>query len=149
MSDQLPALVSTQEQDQISRLLLAWLNEYPGLPVTAINYEFLAEGQTGMALSVIQGAYKTKRYLRGRYEAQYQFKVIYRLQPSSTGTRLKADEFLDTFGDWAVNRKDLPMVGAGKKVVRLTVNSRSALFGRYENGDEDHQILMTMDYISM
>lgn len=151
MSDtqKLPVMVSTQEQDQISRVLLSWLNEFPDKPAQ-INYEALADDRTGMALSVIQGTYKTKQYIRDKYEARYQFKIIYRLKPgNSNDNRLSADELLDALGDWAASRKDLPVLGGGKTVVKITVNSRSAMFGRYENGDEDHQILMTMDYVSM
>lgn len=149
MNDKLPVLVSNEEQERISRTMLVWLNEFPDKPVN-INYEYLPDDQPGMALSVIQGAFKTKQYLRGRYEASYQFKIIYRLQPgNSNNNRLRADEILDAMADWAVNRKDLPDIGDGKTVLRITVNSRSTLFGRYENGDEDHQVLMTMDYMSV
>lgn len=148
MNERLPVMVSNEEQENISRSLLIWLNEYPDKPVN-INYEYLYDDQPSMALSVIQGAYKTKQYLRGRYEGSYQFKVIYRLQPSnSNNNRLRADEILDALADWAANRKDFPDIGPGKTVKQIIVNSRSAMFGRYENGDEDHQVLMTLDYIS-
>lgn len=141
------AMVSASEQDQVSRVLLSWLNEYPDKPVTVINYEFLDEGKPSMALSTIQGAYKTRRYILGGYEAEYQFKVIYRARPgNSNNNRLKADELLDAFADWATSRADVPVLGDGIRFRRLETNSRSSLYGRYENGDEDHQILMTMTY---
>ena len=139
-------LVTAMEQDKISRVLLSWLNEYPGLPVR-INYEFLGDGVPSMALSSIQGATKTKRYITGGYDAQYQFKLIYRVQPGvSNDSRLSADEDLDAIGDWACSRADLPDLGVGISCLRIESNARSSLFGRYENGDEDHQILMTMTY---
>lgn len=141
------SLVAAEEQDKLSRRLLSWLNEYPGLPAGAIGYEFLREGVPSMALSTIQGAYKTRQYVLGGYEAQYQFKILYRLQPGgSDNNRLKADELLDRLGDWAAARGDLPDFGEGIRCRRIAVDSRSSLFGRYENGDEDHQILMTMTY---
>lgn len=139
-------LVTAMEQDKISRILLYWLNEYPDLPAS-INYEFLSSGEPSMALSTIQGATKTKRYITGGYEAQYQFKVIYRAQPGdSNDGRLRADETLNDLGDWACTNPDLPDLGVGISCLRIETNARSSLFGRYENGDEDHQILMTMTY---
>lgn len=142
-----PVAVPKSEQDTISRQLLIWLNEFPNKPVKTINFEFLPGDQPGMALSTVQGAFKTKNYMRGRYRAEYQFKVVYRLQPgNSNNNRLGADELLDELGDWASNRLDKPKLGGQLKVIDIECNTRSSLFGRYENGDEDHQIFMTMHY---
>lgn len=139
-------LVSAVEQDQISRMLLVWVNQFPDKPVPTINYEFLKDGEPSMALSTIQAAVKLRSYITGGYQAQYQFKVIYRVQPSTNNDRLKADELLDNLGDWVTGRKDLPDLGAGIKCTKVESTTRSSLFGRYENGDEDHQILMNMIY---
>lgn len=140
------SLVSSGEQEQISRLLLAWLNQFPDKPVTLINYEFLKDVGPSMALSTIQAAYKTRKYITGGYQAQYQFKVIYRVQPSTNNDRLKADELLNSLGDWASAREDLPVLGDGIRCLKVEATTRSSLFGRYDNGDEDHQILMNMFY---
>lgn len=144
--------VSATESDQVSRKLLVWLNQYTGFPagVRSIDFEYLGEDKPCMALSTIQGAYKTISYITGSYEAQYQFKLIYRSQPSSNGDRLKMDEILDRMADTAVFRaieeNDPPDIGEGLEVTALSCDTRSGFFGRYENGDEDHQILMTMEY---
>ena len=39
-----------------------------------------------------------------------------------------------------------PFIGEGKRVIRIEPTTRSSLFAVYENGDEDHQILMKMNY---
>lgn len=141
------SLVPAGEQDRISRVLLGWLNEYPEKPVSVINFEFVSDGEPGMALSTIQAAYKIRNYILGGYQAQYQFKIIYRVQPgNSNNKRLQADEILNAMGDWASERKDLPNLGDGIRCLKIEANTRSSLFGRYENGDEDHQILMNMFY---
>lgn len=142
--------VPSYEQEQVSRGLLAWLNQHPDFPagIRRFDFEFLEADKPCMALSTIQGTYITKRYVGGDYRAEYQFKLIYRDQPTTNGDRLKMDEVLDAIGDWAAHRRDRPDIGAGKQVQRVTVNARSSLFGRYDNGDEDHQILMTMTYYS-
>lgn len=133
------------EEDKVTRALLSWLNEYPDKPET-INFEYLEDDAPSMAMSLIQGVYKTRRYILGGYEAECQFKLIYRLQPSNNNQRLAADETLNAIADWATTRPDGPEIGYGRKFRRMVSNTRAALFGRYENGDEDHQILMTMTY---
>lgn len=142
--------VPSYEQEQVSRGLLTWLNQYQYFPpgVKRFDFEFLEEDKPCMALSTIQGTYITKRYVGGDYMAEYQFKLIYRSQPTTNGERLKMDEVLDAIGDWAAHRRDKPDIGENKQLQRIVVNARSSLFGRYDNGDEDHQILMTMTYYS-
>ena len=99
-----------------------------------------------MALSTIQGAYKIKQYITGGYLAQYQFELIYRAQPQDNNDRLHMDEILNALGDWAVNCNEKPNLGPGRTVRSIACDARSSLYGRYENGDEDHQILMTLKY---
>lgn len=130
--------------------MLAWLNTFPDKPVDLIRFEFLPADTAAMALSTIQAAYIVKKYILGGYQAEYQFKVIYRMKPgNSNDKRLKADEILNALGDWAelfggVNND--PFIGEGKRVIRIEPTTRSSLFAMYENGDEDHQILMKMNY---
>ena len=99
-----------------------------------------------MALSTIQAAYIVRKYILGGYQAEYQFKVIYRMKPgNSNDKRLKADELLNAFGDWSANETP-PDIGDGRRVIRIEPTTRSSLFAVYENVDEDHQILMKMNY---
>lgn len=138
--------VSQAETDNVSRSVLSWINRYPEKPVRLIEFEDLEAGKPSMALSTIQGAYKIKTYIYGGYLAQYQFKIVYRVQPSSNNDRLAADEVLNNLGDWLSSSGDLPEIGNSKKVVQVVFDARSSVFGAYDNGDEDHQILMTMTY---
>lgn len=148
-------LVAAEEEDKISRNVLIWLNTFPdipdavlaGNPMTPINFEFLTDNRPCMALSTIQAPYITKRYILGGYEAEYQFKVIYRIIPGATSSpdkRLKADELLDRLGDWVSRGK--PDLGPGIRALKVEATTRSSLFAMYENGDEDHQILMKLTY---
>lgn len=137
--------VSAAEEDQVSRKLLVWLNTYAELPVDIIRFEFLPADTSAMAMSTIQAAYIVRRYITGGYVAEYQFKIIYRVKPrNSNDKRLKAEELLNAIGDWATGKR--PDIGTGKRVVSLEPTTRSSLFAVYENGDEDHQILMKMNY---
>ena len=142
---QVKKAVSAAEEYQVSRKLLVWLNTYPEKPVDLIRFEFLPSDTTAMAMSTIQAAYILKKYILGGYKAEYQFKLIYRIKPgNSNDKRLKADELLDALGDWTIGQR--PDIGEGKTVVSVEPTTRSSLFAVYENGDEDHQILMKLTY---
>ena len=140
-------LVSAEEEQDISRKMMIWANSFSDdyMPAATINYEFLAADTAGMALSVIQGAYITRKYLLGGHEAEYQFKIIARIFPgTSNDKRLKADAVLNRFGDWAM--QNYPSLGDGIRVRRMETASRATMFARYEGGAEDHHILMKMTY---
>lgn len=139
-------LVTAEEEQDIARKVLVWANtfqdaELPGL----INYEFLPADSAAVALSSIQGTYITRRFILGGHEAEYQFKLIYRVIPgNSNDQRLKSDALLNRFGDWAA--WNYPSLGEGVRVRRVEATSRAAMFARYEDGTEDHQILMKLKY---
>jgi hypothetical protein len=142
-------LVDKMENDEINRRVMAWVNGYPDIPDGVykgiVNYEYLQSDTASMALSTIQGAYIIKRYILGGYLAEYQFKLIYRIKPTTIfEERLNADETLDSLGYWCTQNK--PDLGDGIIVRKVEATTRSALFARYENGDEDHQILMKLTY---
>ena len=144
------ALVEKEQEDRVNRNMVAWANTFPDLPddlaeALPVNYEYLIADKPCMALSTIQSTYITKRYIIGGYQAEYQFKLIYRIKPGpSPDKRLTADELLDRFGDWA--RTQVPYIGENMRVLHIEATTRSSLFANYENGDEDHQILMKMTY---
>lgn len=140
-------LVSSEEEQDISRKMMIWANSFSDddMPAATINYEFIAADSAGMALSTIQGAYITRKYLLGGHEAEYQFKIIARIFPgTSNDKRLKADAVLNRFGDWAM--QNYPSLGDGIRVRRMETASRATMFARYEGGAEDHHILMKMTY---
>ena len=144
------SLVAAEEVDKISRSMLVWANTFPDKPVTVIKYEFLdvdeiSGDETGMALSTIQGTYITRQYIIGGYQAEYQFKIIYRIKPgNSNDKRLQADEMLNRFGDWAMTQK--PDLGEGINALKVEPTTQSSKFAEYEDGYEDYQILMRLTY---
>lgn len=137
--------VSGLEQDQVSRSLLVWLNQYPDKPVNRIEFEFLGK-TSGMSLSTVTAAYKTEEYITGAYDAQYQFAILYRVVPEGSSDRLNAAEILDTLGRWAESRQDKPTLGLGMNVTSIERNSTASMIARYDDGTEDYQLLMNMNY---
>lgn len=144
-NNQTRELVSSADEQRISRAMMAWVNTYPDLPVGIVNFEQLKADAPSMALSTIQAAYIVRRYIYGGYRGECQFKLIYRIKPGvSNDARLKADELLNAIGDWAAENS--PTIGDDVKIVKVEATTRSSLFAMYDNGDEDHQILMRMIY---
>lgn len=146
-SEKVLTLVSGEEEQEVGRALLIWLNTYPSKPaaIQRINFEFLSADSPGMMLSTIQAAYKTRQYITGGYEAQYQFKIVYRTQPDDNDSRLAADEILNAIGAWAETSKTKPDLGSAVvRSVRRTSNA--SLLAVYDDGSRDHQILMTLTY---
>lgn len=141
-------MVTNEEVEKISRYMSVWANTFPDKPVAVITYEFLdvePGDETAMALSTIQGTYITQRYIVGGYQAEYQFKLIYRIKPGdSNNKRLLADETLNRFGDWA--RTQRPDLGDGVNALRVEPTTQSSKFAAYEDGYEDYQILMRLTY---
>lgn len=146
-SEKQKRLVSAEEEQDISRKMMIWANSFSDddMPTATINYEFLAADSASMALSTIQGAYITRKFILGGHEAEYQFKIIARIIPgSSNDKRLKCDAMLNRFGDWAM--QNYPDLGDSVIVQKVEPTSRAAMFARYEDGTEDHQILMKLTY---
>lgn len=148
-SDKHVTLTSYKDLEQISRAMLVWANTFPDKPVSVIKYEMLDvddNEDAGMALSTIQGTYITRQYLYG-YQAEYQFKIIYRIRPgNSNDKRLKADEILNQFGDWARGQK--PDLGEDVQALKVEQTTLSSKFAAYEDGYEDYQILMKLTYFA-
>lgn len=134
------------ERDKIDRKVLLWLNTFPEKPVDTFTTEsHLAPGSTGMALGAITSAYINWRDILGGYGAEYQFRVIYRIKPAgSVDKSLQADELLNRLGDWA--ERNPPDLGDGIRVESAGPVSQAELHSLWENGDEDHQILMKLTY---
>lgn len=146
--DKVRKTVPASEEDQISRSILVWINSFQNLPdnIDLVRFEYLPSDVEAMALSTIQAAYITQKYILGGYQAEYQFKLIYRVKPgTSNDKRLKADETLNEIADF-MSIEPPPDIGAGKRVMSIEATTRSSVFAMYENGDEDHQILMKLNY---
>lgn len=139
-------MVSAEERSQIDRSVLTWLNTYPDRPVDVIKVEpLLPINEAGMAMSSITSAYKTKSYILGGYEAEYSFKVVYRIRPGNLmDPRLEALEELNRLGDWCSNNK--PDLGENIRVLEVTPTSQADFYAPYEGGDEDYQIMIKIRY---
>lgn len=139
------ALVSADEEQRLARTVLQWLNaDETRAP---FGYETLDEGVPGRSMHMEPGSFKTREFITGGYQAQLRFSLWSRIQPGESGdARLKADESLNAVADWACDAENLPTLGGGCKALYLETNERAAVKAAYDNGDEDHRILLTLHY---
>ena len=146
MDEQKPkTLVSADENADVSRAVRQWLNTYPDKPLSKLDFEWLGE-KSGLCISTIQAAYKTKQFIDGSYQAQYQFRIIYRTTATDADERITADEVLDKYGEWAEQNSGSLTIADGITVKKVKRDTAAALFARYEGDVEDHQILLTLLY---
>lgn len=122
-----------------------WLNTYSDKPLTKLDFEWLGKN-TGLCISTIQAAYKTKQFIDGTYQAQYQFKLIYRTTATNADERLTADEVLDKYGEWAELNTDSLTIADNICIKKVKRDTSATIFARYEGDVEDHQILLTLIY---
>lgn len=140
-------LASGSEKADLDRLIMIWANQFPDIPdsVPIIKYEYFAAKTVGMALSSIQGAAITKRYICGGYMAEYDFEMRYQIAPTDTSDdkRLQAVELLNSFADWA--RQNWPDIGA-RQVVSLRPTSFASFIGQTEDRYEVYALPMKLTY---
>lgn len=140
------ALASLQENNQIARAVLLWLNSCGFLPVEKLDFEYLPSDKSGVMISTVQTAYITKQYFAG-YTGRYQFNIFYRAMcGNSTVKRLEADSTVDCLADWCCSNSASLNLGDGLNVISVKCDTRSALIARYDDGTEDHSALVTVNY---
>ena len=141
-------LASSSEKADLDRLMLIWANRFPGIPenVDLIKYEYFAAKTVGMALSSVQGAVITKKYICGGYQAEYSFEIHYQIAPpgKSDDTRLKAVEVLNKFADWALMQR--PDIGEGRRALRVETSAFASYLGATSDQYEDYMVPLKLIY---
>ena len=143
-NEQSLVLVSATEQAAISRAVLTWLDSYTEKPGAKVDFEYLGK-TSGLCVSTVQTAYKTRQYINGGYQAQYQFSIVYRLIADNADARLDADEALNEMGEWA-EQNPPGTLPEGVCNWRTKRDTGAALMARYDNNAEDHAIQLTLTY---
>lgn len=137
-------LVSAEEQAQIARAVRAWLQGCPNKPADKVDFEYIGDAG-GLAMSTVQGAWKTNKYITGGYRAQYQFQLALCTIPENTDERMKAAESLDVMGEWATTTTP-PDLGEKIRAVIVRRDTPASFVARYENGMEEYHTQLTLIY---
>ncbi len=144
--EQVRSPVPSEERTRIDRSVLTWLNTCPFVPVPVITAEpLLPVDVVGMAMSAITDAYINTRFILGGYQAEYTFKIIYRIKPGkSLNDRFEALEMLNRMGDWCM--ENTPSLGANIHVIEVIPTAQAEFYATYESGDEDYFITIRITY---
>ncbi len=142
------ALASGSEKTDLDRIMLAWANRFPDIPenISFIKYEYFAAKTVAMALSSVQGAVITKKYICGGYQAEYSFEIHYQIAPPGTSDdkRLSAVETLNKFADWACTH--LPALGDDRRALRIEATAFASYLGATSDYYEDYIVPLKLTY---
>ena len=134
-------------EERIGEQMMIWVNSFPqapaGLREGAILYGRLPQDAPGMALIPVPGG-KAVRDILGGYEAEYRFRIEYRVRPEDSRARLEAGRLLDSLAAWAAEQR--PPLGGGLEARELRSLNRAALLRVHPGGEEDHGILLNLRY---
>lgn len=141
--------VSPGESEQLARRLITCINGWSGLPAavaaSGLIYKPMPPKTVSMGLFPMQGTYITDWDILGNRDAEYRFRLLYRVRPGgSQDVSLQADEVLDALGEWLQGQ--CPELGPGRTATDIRPSTRAFGFDTDINGDEDHQIVLVMRY---
>ena len=147
-SEKTYSLTSSSEKADLDRLMFEWANQFPNIPdnVLLIKYEYFASKTVGMALSSVQGAVITKKYITGGYQAEYSFEIHYQIAPplASDDKRLKAVEVLNQFADWAQSQR--PAIGEDRRAIQIEATAFASYLGVTDDQYEDYYVPLKLTY---
>lgn len=134
-----------EEVADIQQRVCQWLNTCPLLPVAPVRVEPMLEQKvTGMVLVTVDGRLISEDILGG-HTGQYQFALQYRVRPgASLPGRTKAVTELNLVGAWLT--QNLPDLGENVIATKCEVQKQADLQTPYDNGDEDLETLLQLDY---
>lgn len=154
-------IIDIDGSEAVSKVLLALLNEFPGLAGKSILFSTLSE-TSGIGFFPTSGAalLSNTEDITGHVKqvCLYPFNVIYRAAPKSEAQRLKIKEFLDGLGRWLEQQPitvggteyrltTYPALSSGNRVIKSIIRTNPGhLNAAYQDGIEDWLISATLRY---
>lgn len=104
-----------------------------------------------------QGAVYVSKYISGAFEAQYPFRLMYRVKPGSDDSKITAGDVLGLIGEWMEGRSitynddsyqvsAYPELTDGREITAIERQTTASLFALYDDGTADYQITMVARY---
>lgn len=153
--------VDVEGSDAVSRVLLALLNDFPGLKDKVIQFSTLEEDK-GLGFFPTSGAaiLSNVEDILGKVNQSclYPFDVIYRASTKSENQKIGIKEFLDGLGKWLERQPvvidgitykldSYPALQSGNREIKNINRATPAyLYAIYENGVEDWRISLSLKY---
>lgn len=155
------SVIDIDGSEAVSKVLLALLNEFPGLDSRKILFSTLSE-TSGIGFFPTSGAalLSNNEDVTGHVKqvCLYPFNVVYRAAPKSEAHRLKIKEFLDGLGRWLEQQPitvggtehrltAYPALSSGNRTIKsISRTNPGHLNAAYQDGIEDWLISATLRY---
>jgi len=150
-------ILNSIEESQIRTAIFQFFAACPFIPESVSKkYGDMDKDSIGMFCQQGSGRY-LKQYVSGTYEAQFPFFLCYRAQPTSNGTRINAEELLDSVAQWlcgnAVCYRDkdyqieaFPLLTDNRRIEKIEAGN-VFMADKAEDGTIDYQVLLNLKYI--
>ncbi len=98
-----PTPLSLTDVETISESVLLMVKQYPNLPFTAtasnVLWQSLAKTES-IGIYTLQGAIYLRKYVSGSYVAQFPFRVVYKVNPTTSKARISKQSFMENLSSW-------------------------------------------------
>ncbi len=145
--------VYTNDGVIIAKVMKDLLNSWDKKPVD-ILLDDLGAVAPSMMLQQLSAAQKKKAYVNGSYIGVWNFAVYMRVACNDTKSRLDATACLSDLADWLTavdangNFEHLPEIDTDRTATSMALTATPSVAARYENGTEDYQMMMSLEYFT-
>lgn len=145
--------VYTNDGVVIAKVMKDHLNSWDKKPVD-IRLDDLETFAPSMMLQQLSAAEKKKSYVNGSYIGIWNFAVYMRVSCDDTASRLDAIACLTELAEWLTEIdekgvfKRLPEIDEKRTATSIALTATPSVAARYENGTEDYQMLMSLEYFT-
>lgn len=127
-----------------------WLQTYEGLSEGRINVDFLPEDAKTYSVDSVPAKEVIKQYLDGSTQRQFLFCISSReFYGEDIGQNTDNHSFFEALSTWLDEqrrKRTFPIIGDGRKVMSIDINSTAYPFVVDENGTARYQIQLNMIY---
>ena len=158
---ELKKVIDTTGSVAASKVLLALLNEFPGLGDSTITFSTLGK-DSGISFNPTSGAVflEDRESITGhvRQMCVYPFVVIYRAAPRTEERKIRIKEWLDLLGQWlqmqpieidgvTYQLTEYPeLVSGNRKIKNIVITNAAHCQTAWADGVEDWAVAMSMRY---
>lgn len=145
--------VYTNDGVVIAKVMKDLVNSWDRKPVD-IRLDDLGAEAPSMMIQQLSAAEKKKSYVNGSYIGIWNFAVYMRVSCNDTASRLDAISCLSDLAEWLTKIdskgvfEHLPEIDEKRTATSIALTATPSVAARYENGTEDYQMLMSLEYFT-
>lgn len=143
--------VYTNDGTVIAKVMRDHLNTWSKKPVD-VMLEDLGKRVPSMMVQQLSASEKKRSYVNGSYIGVWNFALYMRVNGVDTASRVNAIACLSDFAAWLTEQDEngdyvnLPRIDDKRIATSIELLANPSLAARYENGYEDYQALLSLEY---